>query len=454
MRSIERLFIANRGEIAVRVASACQRLGISPVVAVSAADRDSRAAAMADRVVCIGPAHPKGSYLNADFLVHAALATGCDALHPGYGFLSENPELAEKCENNNLIFVGPRAETIRLMGNKLHARAAAMAAELPLLPGTEAVSSIKEAQALAESVGYPVLLKAAAGGGGRGMKIANDPSSLEAAISLARTEAGAAFGDVTLYMERYLVNARHVEVQVLGDRAGRVIHLGERDCSLQRRHQKVVEEAPAHAVDEKVRADLHIAAVRLCEHVGYENAGTVEFIIDQDSSNYYFLEMNTRIQVEHPVTEMVTGIDLVAHQIGIAAGQPIGLEQEQVRIEGHAIEVRIMAESPETGFSPSPGRLTQWVLPAGEDIRVDTHCFANYVVPPFYDSLLAKLIVKGKDRHEAIVRLRQALDRFQVSGIQTTIPFLRNLAKEDEFSSSHVNTRWLEQTVQRMYGTL
>lgn len=450
--SIGRLFIANRGEIAVRVAKACAALGVETVLGVSMADRNSKAATMADRVVCIGPAAAKESYLKCEAIVHAAISTGCQAVHPGYGFLSENPRLAELCTENGLRFVGPRPETIRLMGNKLEARAAAKKVGVPLLPGTEAVGSIADAKALAERIGYPALIKAAAGGGGRGMKVALSPDALESAVSLAKAEAGAAFGDATLYMERYVVNARHIEVQVLGDATGKIIHLGERDCTLQRRHQKVIEEAPATGVPNSVREAIRSSALALCRSVGYENAGTVEFLFDEDSGEFFFLEMNTRIQVEHPVTEAVTGIDLVSEQIRIAGGQPLALSQDQIHIDGHAIEARITAECAERRFRPSPGKIELWQQPDGPGVRVDTHSYSGYVVPPFYDSLLAKLVVKGRDRAEAIERMRGALDEFEVKGIETTIPFIRMVLDDPSFANWTVNTRWLEELVDRRYS--
>jgi len=444
---ISRVLVANRGEIAVRILRACRALGLQTVLAVSEADRESLPARLADRVVCIGPPPAPASYLRVEAIVAAALGTGCQAVHPGYGFLAEEPQLAEACRQSGLAFVGPRPESIRAMGNKLEARALARRLGVPTLPGSERVENAEAAARLASAIGFPVLIKAAAGGGGRGMKVVSDPHQLPAALATAGAEARAAFGDDTLYLERYVPNARHVEVQVLGDRYGQVIHLGERDCSLQRRHQKVVEEAPAYALSEELRQAIRGAAVRLAREIGYENAGTVEFIVDMEAE-FYFLEMNTRIQVEHPVTEAITGIDLVQAQLRIAAGEPLPWRQEAIAFRGHAIEFRITAEAPAHGFRPCPGLITCWQPPQGDGLRVDTHAYAGYRVPPFYDSLLAKLIVWGADRAEAVRRAQQALAEFQVEGIETTLPFLRAVAAHPDYVAGHVNTRWLERFVE------
>jgi acetyl-CoA carboxylase biotin carboxylase subunit len=441
---LHRVLVANRGEIAVRVIRACHALGLEAVLAVSAADRDSLPARLADRAVCIGPPPPTRSYLRIEALVAAALGTGCDALHPGYGFLAENADLAEACTAYGLTFVGPRAESLRQMGNKLAARALARELGVPTAPGSRQARTLAEAAVAADAIGYPVLIKAAAGGGGRGIQVVPDAAALARTFPVAAAEARAAFGDDALYLERYVPRARHVEVQVLGDRFGQVVHLGERDCSLQRRYQKIVEEAPAAFVPEAVCAGMRAAAVRLAEHIGYESAGTVEFLYDQDTGAYYFLEMNTRIQVEHPVTELVVGLDLVQAQLRIADGQALPFMQADVRPRGHAIECRITAESADDGFRPSPGRITRWEAPAGPGIRVDTHCYAGYVVPPYYDSLLAKLIVYGADRAQALARLQDALARFVVVGVDTTLPFLRALVSDPEFVAGQVSTRWVE----------
>ncbi|TAJ91057.1 acetyl-CoA carboxylase biotin carboxylase subunit [bacterium] len=442
--AISRVLVANRGEIALRVIKACRALGIESVLAVSDADRESLPARMSDRIVCIGPARATDSYLKVEAIIAAALGSGADAVHPGYGFLAERPELAEACAKEKIKFIGPSAESIRQMGNKLLARDLARRYGIPLIPGSEKVGNSKEAALVAKEVGFPILLKAAAGGGGRGIKIVTESGELQGAFETAAAEARASFGDETLYIERYVSNARHIEVQVLGDRFGNAIHVGERDCSLQRRHQKVIEEAPAYSISGQLREEIRRAAVTIAKNIEYENAGTVEFILDQDSERFYFLEMNTRIQVEHPVTEAITGIDLVKEQIRIADGHALSLSQSQVTFSGHAIECRITAESAQDGFRPSPGRITRWNPSAGPDIRVDSHGYAGYSVPPFYDSLLAKLIVRADNRIRAVGRMQEALANFVVSGVETTIPFLRMLVCQLDYVKGKVNTKWLE----------
>lgn len=442
-RRIARVLVANRGEIAVRVIRACRALGVESVVAVSQADRDSMAARMADRAVCIGPAHPQESYLNVGAVVTAALGTAADAIHPGYGFLAEQPRLAKACQDSGIIFIGPRPEIIQQMGNKIEARAIARKLGVPVVPGSEKVTSLQGAQDAAAAVGYPVLLKAAAGGGGRGMRIVDAAGEMQRAFESASAEANAAFGDGTLYLERYIRSARHIEVQVMADHHGNVIHLGERDCSSQRRYQKVVEEAPAPRLDALRESILH-AALTLASRTGYENAGTTEFIVDQDAQEFFFLEMNTRIQVEHPVTEMITGVDLVQEQIRVAAGLPLSISQADVRFRGHAIECRVNAESPDHGFRPSPGRISRWTAPGGDGVRVDSHCHAGYLVPPYYDSMLAKLIVHGDSRDEAIDRMTGALRRFEIDGIATTLSFLRDLVGQPRFRDGTTHVRWIE----------
>jgi acetyl-CoA carboxylase biotin carboxylase subunit len=438
---ITRVLVANRGEIAVRIIRACKSLGLETVLAVSEADRDSLPARQADRTICIGPPASGRSYLNPKALVAAALGTGCDALHPGYGFLSESATLAALCAEHGVTFIGPLPEHIHQMGNKLEARALARRSGVPVLPGSEKVASADEALAVADRIGLPVMMKAAAGGGGRGMKVVTRREDMAGMFTAAAAEARSAFGDSTLYLERFIANARHIEVQVLGDRHGNVIHLGERDCSLQRRHQKVVEEAPAPAVADALRAQIHEAAVTLARSIGYQSAGTVEFIYDEDAKTFYFLEMNTRIQVEHPVTEAVTGIDLVRQQLQIAAGEPLRIAQSDIRLEGHAIECRITAELPRENFRPNPGRISRWQPPQGEQIRLDSHCYEGYVVPIYYDSLLGKLIVHGRDRAEAIALMQRALAAFVVDGIGTTIPFLAHAMADAEFRAGRVNTQ-------------
>jgi len=448
--TVSRVLIANRGEIAVRIIRACQALGIESVLAVSDADRDSLPARIADRSICIGPASAAASYLNVKAIVAAALGTGSDAVHPGYGFLAESPELAEACAAQGITFVGPRPEQIREMGNKLKARALARQYGLPVLPGSEKVHSYAEAAKIAERIGLPVMLKAAAGGGGRGMKIVTDYSDMQQLFGSASAEARAAFGDDTLYLERFIPNARHIEVQVLGDRFGNVIHLGERDCSLQRRHQKLVEESPAPAITEALREQIRQAGVTLALNIRYENAGTVEFIVDQDAEKFYFLEMNTRIQVEHPVSEMITGIDLVQEQFRVARGESLRFSQSDVKFRGHAIECRINAELPAEGFRPSPGRIVDWRAPEGPNIRLDTHCYAGYTVPMYYDSMLAKLIVYGCDRAEALERMRRALRQFSVTGVGTTLAFLHFVMGHPDFAAGKVNTNLVEQLIRQM----
>ena len=446
--SVRRVLIANRGEIAVRIIRACQSLAIETVAAVSEADRESMAARLANRAVCIGPARSIDSYLKVENLIAAAQGTSCDALHPGYGFLSERASLAQACAENDITFVGPSAENIMQMGDKLEARKIARSAGVPLVPGSDHAKNPDQAAQLAEEIGYPLLLKASAGGGGRGIKLVSNRDEIENTFRTAAAEARAAFGNDMLYMEKYVGNARHIEVQILGDSQGNVIHLGERDCSLQRRHQKIIEEAPAYAVPPEVRAKICNAAAVLARSIGYRSAGTIEFIYDNASAEFYFLEMNTRIQVEHPVTEMITGVDLVAQQLHIARGESLPFKQSDIRFAGHAIECRINAESPQHGFRPCPGHIADWQEPRGPGIRVDTHCFPGYFVPPYYDSLLAKLIVHADTRQGAENRTSQALDHFHVSGIDTLIPFLKTVIDDPEYRAGAVNTRWLEKKLE------
>jgi len=447
MNNISRVLIANRGEIAARIIRACKGLGIESVAAVSEVDRESLPAKMADRSVCIGPARALDSYLKIDTLMTACLGTGSDAIHPGYGFLAEQPELVEACEKNNIIFIGPTADNIRQMGNKLWARKAVEGCGVPTIPGSEKVEDLIDAIIIAEKIGFPVLLKAAAGGGGRGMRILNTPEELKTVFDMLSTEVQSAFGDGTLYIEHYVPNARHIEVQILGDHFGNVIHLGERDCSVQRRYQKMIEEAPSPVVSDGLRKELCKAAVTIARSIEYESAGTVEFILDRDQGQFYFLEMNTRIQVEHPVTEQITGIDLVEEQIRIADSEPIRFSQQDVQSKGHAIECRINAESVYTDFAPSPGRIEKWGPPQDSGIRVDTHCYSGYLISPYYDSLIAKLITTGGDRDQAIERMQFALEKFVVSGVDTNIPFHQLLLKHPDFKKGNINTCWLEDVV-------
>ena len=444
MRRIHRVFVANRGEIAVRIIRACRKLGVPTVIGVSAADRDSLGARLADQAVCIGPAPAAASYLRKEALVHAAVSTGCDALHPGYGFLAENAAFERLCADNGVRFIGPSAAAIDTMGDKINAIAAAKAAGVPTVPGSDHIATAADAKGVARRIGYPFLFKARAGGGGRGMRIVRGPGEVEAAFDGARGEAQGAFGNDQLYMEKYVESARHIEVQVLGDEHGRVAHLGERDCSVQRRHQKLIEEAPSPAVTPAIRAAMAESAVRLAAAQRYVGAGTVEFIFDAATREFYFLEMNTRVQVEHPVTEMVTGVDIVAEQIRVADGEALALDAAGPTLRGHSIECRINAEVPEKGFRPSPGRIEQWDPPQGEGVRIDTHCYAGYFVPPFYDSMIAKLIVHGEDRAAALRRMDSALAGFRVAGISTTIAFHRAVIAHPDFRDGNVTTSWLE----------
>jgi len=440
---IRRVLIANRGEIALRILRACRELGIETIAAYSEADRDSLPVRLADGAVCIGRAPSSQSYLNIDALVGTAVAFRADAIHPGYGFLAEKPAFAERCARENVIFVGPTAEMIRLMGDKIEAKRAAREAGVPTTPGSEgAVADRDDVIDVARRIGFPLLLKASAGGGGRGMRIVPRAEDLNRLLTEAMAEAQVAFGDPAVYVERYLTNVRHIEVQVLGD-GERVIHFGERDCSSQRRNQKLVEEAPSPVLDADTRARICEAAVSLCRRVRYTSAGTVEFILDQDSGAFYFMEMNTRIQVEHPVTEMITGVDLVKEQLRIASGEPLAIRQQDVRLTGHAIECRINAEDHAAGFAPCPGRVERYRPPGGPGVRVDSHLESGYDVPPFYDSLLAKVICWGRDRDEALARMTRALNEMQVEGVKTTVPFHLQLLAHERFRAGDVNTRFV-----------
>jgi acetyl-CoA carboxylase biotin carboxylase subunit len=437
--AIRRVFIANRGEIAVRIIRTCRRLGLQTVLSVSAADRDSMPARLADRAVCVGPSRPTDSYLKVETIVHAALATGADAIHPGYGFLSERAPLARLCEDNGLVFIGPTPAQIEAVGDKLRARSEAEAADVPVVPGAS-VSSAAEAVEAAARIGMPLLVKAVGGGGGRGMKRVDVLGDVAHAVELASAEAGAAFGDPRVYLECYVSSGRHVELQVLGDGHGEVIHLGERDCSVQRRYQKLIEETPAVGLSSRLLAQLREAGVRFARRLKYRGAGTVEFLVDNDRDCFYFLEMNSRIQVEHPVTEAVTGIDLVAEQIAIAGGEGLRIRQDEVRLRGHAIECRINAEDPARDFQPSPGivRAAEW--PVGEGIRVDTHIEAGSSVPPFYDSLLGKLIAHGRDRAAALAVLERALAATRIDGVATNRAFHQRVLADAAFRQGGVDT--------------
>jgi acetyl-CoA carboxylase biotin carboxylase subunit len=440
-RPITRVLVANRGEIAVRVLRTLHRLGLESVLAVSAADRDSTAARLAGRVLCVGPARSTDSYLNIPAIVHAALASGAQAVHPGYGFLSERADFARACEDAGLVFVGPTAAQIAQVGDKLAARALAQRAGVPVAPGGP-VATRDEALALAADIGYPVLVKAVGGGGGRGLKRADSAAQLESLFDLASAEAGAAFGDPRVYVECFVTRGRHVEVQVLGD-GERLIHLGDRDCSVQRRYQKLVEEAPAPGLAPALREALHAAACRFAGAIGYRSLGTVEFLVDVERQAFYFLEMNARIQVEHPVTEMITGLDLVEQQLRVARGEPLALTQADVRFDGHAIECRLNAEDPARDFRPSPGRIAEAVFAEGPGLRVDTHVQAGTMVPPYYDSMLAKLVAHGATRAQALARQRAALAATALSGVTTNLALHRRLLAEPAFADGGVDTGWL-----------
>ena len=439
----DKVLVANRGEIAVRILAACRELGLRTVVAYSDADRHSLPVRLADERVCIGPAAPSESYLDVPRILTAAEISGADAIHPGYGFLAESHALAEVCEACRVTFIGPPPETIRTMGDKALARRVIRKAGIPILPGTESgVSGAEEAARIVAEIGYPVLLKASFGGGGRGMRIVTAESELAPALASAASEAQAAFGDAEMYVERYLPSVRHVEVQVFADAHGATVYLGERDCSVQRRHQKLLEEAPAPGLTETTRKKLGEAAVKAAEAVGYRNAGTVEFLMDPDG-NFFFSEMNVRIQVEHPVTEMVTGLDLVREQIRVAAGEPLSFSQESVQVAGASIECRINAEDSER-FIPSPGTITSFHSPGGPGVRVDTAAYAGAVIPPYYDSLVAKLIVHGDDRPHAVARMRRALAEMEVEGIHTTLPLHRRIMESEEFLAGGFDTGFIE----------
>jgi acetyl-CoA carboxylase, biotin carboxylase subunit len=439
-----RVLIANRGEVAVRIIRACRELDIETVAVYSTADRDSLHVRIADESVHIGPPPPAESYLKIPSVIAAGTTTSCDAVHPGWGFLAENAAFAAACEDNDLVFIGPRPETIEAMGDKVEAKAAVAAAGLPLVPGSNGAADLEDAKRIAAEVGFPVLLKAAAGGGGRGMRLVETAEDLEGAFRTAASEAQAAFSDGSLYVEKAVVGARHVEIQVLGDGEGGVLTLGERDCSIQRRHQKLVEEAPSPAVTRELREEMENAARRACEALRYRGAGTLEFLLDSDG-RFYFIEMNTRLQVEHPVTELVTGIDLARAQLAVAAGEGLAAEGS-ADLSGHAIEFRINAEDPARDFLPAPGTITAFQPPLGPGVRVDTHVFAGYTVPPFYDSLIAKVIVWGEDRPTAIARARRALSEFELEGVPTTRDLAMEIIETDGFTSGSYTTAFLAES--------
>ena len=443
----DKILNATRGEIALRVERACKELGVATVAVHSTADANAMHVRLADESVCIGAPPAKDSYLNIPAIVAACEITGADAVHPGYGFLAENARFAEILEEHDITFIGPSAEHVRLMGDKIQAKVAARVLGIPVVPGSGPVNSLDEARSFAREIGYPVLVKAAAGGGGRGMKLALEESQLEPALAAARNEARAAFGDPTVYLEKYLVHPRHIEVQVLADGQGNAIHLGERDCSLQRRHQKLWEEAPSPALNNSERARIGEIVANAMHELNYRGVGTVEFLYE--GGEFYFIEMNTRLQVEHTITEMITGLDLVIEQIRIAAGAPLSLRQEDMRFDGHAIECRINAENPHT-FRPSPGTITHFHPPGGLGVRVDSGAYAGYTIPPYYDSLIGKLIVHARTRNECLMRLKRALGEFVVDGIETTIPLFNALIAEPDIVDGNYDIHWLETYLSRL----
>ena len=441
---MEKVLIANRGEIALRVIRACIELGIKTVAVYSEADRDSLHTWLADEDICIGGARSTESYLDPRRIISAAVVTGADAIHPGYGFLAENADFAEMCEEHGITFIGPTAEQIRAMGDKAQAKKLMREANVPTTPGSEGlVEELDDAIQLTKEIGYPVIIKATAGGGGKGMRIANDENELIKNFEMARVEAESAFGNPGVYIEKFIVNPHHIEVQLLGDGQGNVVHLGERDCSIQRRHQKLIEESPSPLVDNELRAKLGNAAVLGAKKINYRGAGTIEFLVDDDK-NFYFMEMNTRIQVEHPVSEMITNIDLVKEQLRVASGRKLRFTQNDIHFRGHSIETRINAEDPFNNFIPSPGKITSFHIPGGLGVRVDTHAYAGYFIPPYYDSMIAKLIVWGEDRAEAIARMRRALREFIVEGVKTTIPFHQKVMQDKRFVEGKFDTGFLD----------
>ena len=440
----EKILIANRGEIAVRIIRAARELGIATVAVYSEADKEALHTMLADEAVCIGPARSTDSYLNMQAVISAAVVTGAQAIHPGFGFLSENSKFATLCEEVGIKFIGPSGTVMDTMGDKINARAEMIKAQVPVIPGSDGeVLTIQEALEIAEKIGYPVMLKASAGGGGKGIRKVEKAEDLVPAFESASSEAKVAFGNGAMYMERVVYPARHIEVQILADQHGHVIHLGERDCSLQRNNQKVLEEAPSIAIGQTMRDRIGQAAVRAAQSVGYENAGTIEFLLDEAKGEFYFMEMNTRVQVEHPVTEFVTGVDIVKEQIKIAAGQELSVRQEDVQITGHAIECRINAEDPQT-FAPSPGKITRYHVPGGLGVRVDSHIYADYSVPPYYDSMIGKLIVHGQDRETAINRMHGALSEMVIEGIKTNIPLQTRIMENPTFRAGGADIHYLE----------
>ena len=443
MAKLERILIANRGEIALRAIRTIKEMGKKAIAVYSTADKDAHYVKLADAAICIGGEKSSESYLNIPAIISAAEIAEADAIFPGYGFLSENQQFVEICNLHGIKFIGPSLEVMQLMSDKSKAKEVMKEAGVPVVPGSEgAIKNVEEAKKIAKEIGYPVILKAASGGGGKGMRVVEDESYIENAYLAAESEAISAFGDGTIYMEKFIKNPRHIEVQLLGDSHGNVVHLGERDCSLQRRHQKMIEESPAVFLDDATRAKLHETAVRAAKAIGYENAGTIEFLVDADK-NFYFMEMNTRLQVEHPVSEMVSGIDIVEWMIRIAEGEKL-FSQDAVNLQGHAIECRINAEDP-VKFIPSPGKIKSWIAPGGKDVRMDTHVYCGYIVPPYYDSMIAKLIVWGEDRTKAIAKMKRALEEFEVSGIKTTIDFHKKMMENPDFIENNFDTKYIDE---------
>ncbi len=442
---VEKVLIANRGEIALRIVRSCRELGIATVAVFSTVDKKALHVQLADEAVCVGDSLSNKSYLNIPNILAAATSRGVDAIHPGYGFLAENDKFAEMCNDHGIVFIGPSPKAIRSMGDKSTAKETMEAVGVPTVPGSQGLlSNVDEAYKLADEIGYPVIIKATAGGGGRGMRLVENSDNLEKMFKAAQGEAEAAFGNDGLYMEKFIKKPRHVEIQILADRSGNVVHLGERDCSVQRRHQKLLEESPSPAINTELRKKMGNAAIAAAKSIGYEGAGTVEFLVDDDN-NFYFMEMNTRIQVEHPVTEMVTGVDLIAEQIKIASGRKLEFNQNDIHLNGHAIECRINAEDPSHNFRPSPGKITGWLPPGGPGVRVDSHVYTGYEIPPFYDSLIGKLIVWGKDRNTAIKRMNRALNECAVTGIPTTINFHLTLLNKSKFKQGKIHTKYVEE---------
>ena len=442
---VEKVLIANRGEIALRIIRSCRELDIATVAVYSTVDKKALHVQLADEAVCVGDSLSNKSYLNIPNILAAATSRGVDAIHPGYGFLAENDKFAEMCNDHGITFIGPSPNAIRSMGDKSTAKETMEGVGVPTVPGSKGLlSSVEEAYEMAEEIGYPVIIKATAGGGGRGMRLVENKANLEKMFKAAQGEAEAAFGNDGLYMEKFIKKPRHVEIQILADRSGNVVHLGERDCSVQRRHQKLLEESPSPAINHSLREKMGNAAIAAAKSISYEGAGTVEFLVDDDN-NFYFMEMNTRIQVEHPVTEMVTGVDLIAEQIKIAGGYNLSFTQDDIQLNGHAIECRINAEDPLHNFRPSPGKITGWLPPGGPGVRVDSHVYTGYEIPPFYDSLIGKLIVWGKDRNTAIKRMNRALNECAVTGIPTTINFHLTLLNKKKFMEGKIHTKYVEE---------